>query len=186
MCGRLKCSVSLDECARSRARVIARQVYWQGEDSTNYLVTDFKSPRKSPLRDTFELTEFKLGDMLVQKVAKQSSSQACAVCRLRSPKHARVDLAGTWPRIVLDMSATSFVVTACGHAFHSAWLYSYLLEPSEQSFAECNKCEIIRALVSINGCSAPEVEAAMELISDTSPEVAELFTGMARLQIGGK
>lgn len=57
-----------------------------------------------------------------------------------------------------------YVVTACGHAFHTTCLYSYLTEPSEMNFTKCGKCEAVRAWVMVVQWNALEVGVAMDRI----------------------
>jgi hypothetical protein len=182
-CG-LKCVQDLDKCARSVERVKAGQVYY-GEYHGNWRHAD--SPNdKSRLRDSFELKERELGAMLAQKVTRQSSRQPCAICHCDSRSYPRVDLPGVRPGVVIDMSAIAYVVTACRYALHAACLYLYLLEPSEQNFTECNKCEILRGFVSIRECSALDVDGAMDHITGVNFRVGDLFTDTECRLLGGE
>jgi hypothetical protein len=54
MCGRLKCVQDLDECARSRELVKAKQVY-HGESHGNWRNTNANAADDSPLGDSSEL-----------------------------------------------------------------------------------------------------------------------------------
>jgi len=62
----------------------------------------------------------------------------------------------------MGKEAPEYVVSACGHGFHKACLYSYLTEPSELNFTTCDKCELVRAYVRMQEWDALVVEVAMD------------------------
>jgi hypothetical protein len=114
------------------------------------------------------------------------SKEPCTICKRADIYHSKIDMSMDQPRIILRQSWPSYVVSACGHAFHEACLFSYLTEPSEQCFSKCTKCEVIRASVHIKGLNALTVAEAMDRIerkvvkpSDRSSAAAQKLGAIA-------
>ena len=173
MCGRSICSLDPYECKRSRRRIRAGQVFG-GEESDDYnLAKRLAMKHQGELSENYylyhgpvklELPEPK--DQLYQKLINQFSFKTCIICNRVLTAHSKVNTSGFGPKVVTNQAVPEYAVASCGDAFHKACLYSYLTELSEQNFITCDKCEILRAYVRIQGWNALHIEVAMDRVKE--------------------
>lgn len=155
--------------AEKRRRQI-RKVF-RGEDMYDYPrdkrsrhreAVDFtrSAPRKSALIPKSE-------NLLLQKLSRRFVSVPCIICNRVFTTHTAVDMSRGRPRLARPESVPEFVMDD-GHAFHEACLFSYLTEPWEQNFIVCNKCEIVKAFVSVQKWDSVDIEQVMDRVPNVT------------------
>jgi hypothetical protein len=156
MCGNTPCHISPAECKKSRERIVAGK-YFVGENRENMKRVTTGYHYHGPAQLDLPKSE----DLLYRKVNKSLSADNCAICKHVFMGSPQLDMTGPQLRLITKEAIPEYIVSPCGHAFHEACLYSYLTEPSELNFTDCDKCEVIRAYVRVKGWNALVVEVAI-------------------------
>ena len=116
----------------------------------------FSAPRKSALLPKSE-------NLQLQKLSRRFVSVPCIICNRVFTNHTAADMSRGRPRLVQPESVPEFAMDD-EHAFHKACLFSYLTEPSEQNFVDCNKCKIVKVWVHGQEWNSVDVEQVMDRI----------------------